>query len=125
MARQTTRAPAHDPRFAVPLRGQDVDGETRCVHWDDPVDVVALRFACCDTYYPCFACHEATADHDPIRWPRARFDDPAVLCGVCRETITAERYLAGEDTCPHCEAPFNPGCRDHRHLYFEEADGSA
>ncbi len=118
MPRQTTRS-GTDDRFPVPLRGVAVDSETRCAHWDSPVDVVALRFGCCETYYPCFECHAAVSDHDPVVWPRPRFDEPAVLCGVCRETLTAQAYLDSDDSCPHCGAEFNPGCRRHRHLYFE------
>ena len=117
--RRTSESPATDSRFPVPLRGREVDPETRCAHWDDDVDVVALRFGCCGVYYPCFECHEATADHEAEPWPADRFDEPAVLCGVCRGTIQAETYLAGGDTCPHCGAAFNPGCRKHRDLYFE------
>ncbi|GAB6879956.1 CHY zinc finger protein [Halorubrum gandharaense] len=117
--RRTTRAPALDDRFPVLLRGIAVDPETRCSHWDDPVDVVALRFGCCETFYPCDACHRESTDHPAEPWPRGRFDEPAVLCGVCRETLTAREYLDGDDACPHCGAPFNPGCRAHRDRYFE------
>jgi len=117
--RETTTAPDADPRFEVPLRGVAVDPETRCAHWDDPVDVVALRFGCCETYYPCDACHDAAADHEAVPWPRERFDEPAVLCGVCGTTLTATAYLDGDDACPACGAPFNPGCRAHRDRYFE------
>jgi uncharacterized CHY-type Zn-finger protein len=98
MPRQTTGS-GTDDRFAVPLRGVAVDSETRCEHWDSPVDVVALRFGCCETYYPCFECHAALSDHEADVWPRSRFDDPAVLCGVCRETLTARTYLEGGDNC--------------------------
>ncbi|RLM68820.1 hypothetical protein DVK07_09085 [Halorubrum sp. Atlit-26R] len=101
------------------MRGIDVDSETRCAHWDDPVDVVALRFGCCETYYPCDACHDAAADHEAVPWPRDRFDEPAVLCGACRTTLTARTYLDSDDTCPACGAAFNPGCRKHRDRYFE------
>lgn len=118
MGRQTTQD-GTDDRFQVPLRGVDVDAETRCAHWNDDVDVIALRFGCCETFYPCFECHEAVADHEPAVWPRSRFDEPAVLCGVCRETITAAAYLDSGDRCPHCGAQFNPGCREHRDRYFE------
>ncbi|MFC7072481.1 CHY zinc finger protein [Halovenus rubra] len=116
---QTTNAPATDERFDVSLRGVGVDTETRCDHWHNEVDVVALRFACCETYYPCFECHAETADHDPKQWPRNRFDEAAVLCGVCQTEITAEAYLDCDDTCPDCGVSFNPGCREHRNLYFE------
>ncbi len=118
-SRRTTTAPATDSRFGVPLRGVAVDADTRCRHWDEGVDVVALRFACCGAYYPCFECHAATTDHDAERWPRERFGDPAVLCGRCRTELTVEAYLDCADRCPSCDAAFNPGCRAHRHLYFE------
>jgi uncharacterized CHY-type Zn-finger protein len=122
--RRTTTAPATDDRFAVPLRGVAVDPETRCAHWDDPVDVVALRFGCCETYYPCDACHDAAADHEAVPWPRERFDEPAVLCGACGATLAAREYLDGDDACPACGAAFNPGCRKHRDRYFEGAGSS-
>ncbi|MFD1685441.1 CHY zinc finger protein [Halobellus litoreus] len=117
--RRTTHAPAVDDRFAVPLRGVAVDAETRCAHWDDDVDIVALRFGCCEKFSPCHACHVETADHDPEPWARERFDEPAVLCGVCGTTLSARTYLNGEDACPSCGAAFNPGCRRHRDRYFE------
>ena len=131
---RTVHAPATDSRFPVPLRGVAVGPETRCAHWNSERDVVALRFGCCGAFSPCHACHAATADHDPEPWPRARFDDPAVLCGVCGTTLSARTYLAGDsegrspsgsrakpddDPCPACGADFNPGCRRHRDRYFE------
>ncbi|QLH76696.1 hypothetical protein HZS55_04980 [Halosimplex rubrum] len=116
--RRTTRPPETDGRFSVPLRGVDVDPETRCVHYDDAVDVVALRFPCCDRYYPCFRCHDAVTDHDPERVPRAAFGEPGVLCGVCGTALSVREYLDCDDTCPECGASFNPGCRRHRDRYF-------
>jgi uncharacterized CHY-type Zn-finger protein len=116
---RTTVPPETDDRFAVPLRGVAVDAESRCRHWHDGHDVVALRFACCDTYYPCAACHAETTAHGTDRLSRDRFGEPAVLCGVCRATLSVETYLDAGDDCPVCGAPFNPGCRRHRHLYFE------
>ena len=118
--RHTSRVPALDERFPVPLRGIDVDAETRCAHWDSPVDVIAVRFGCCETYYPCVSCHDEATDHEAEPWPRARFDEPAVLCGVCRERLTAREYLASDDACPSCGAAFNPGCRAHHDVYFEQ-----
>jgi len=118
--RETTTEPGTDARFEVPLRGIDVDPETRCAHWDDSVDVVALRFGCCEAYYPCDACHDAAADHEAVPWLRDRFDEPAVLCGACQTTLTAREYLDdADDACPACGAEFNPGCRKHRDRYFE------
>ncbi|ELZ29589.1 zinc finger CHY domain protein [Halosimplex carlsbadense 2-9-1] len=116
--RRTTRPPETDERFSVPLRGVDVDAETRCGHYDDPVDVVAIRFPCCGSYYPCFRCHDALTDHGAERIPREAFDDPAVFCGACGATLSVREYLTCDDACPACDAAFNPGCRRHREQYF-------
>jgi len=116
--RRTTNAPATDDRFSVPLRGRRVDSETRCVHYDGPQDVIAIRFACCDVYYPCFKCHRETVAHEPTRQPRERQHEPAVLCGVCRNTMTAATYLQANHACPHCGTAFNPGCAAHHDRYF-------
>ena len=117
--RRTTRALDVDVRFAVPLRGVGVDGQTRCVHYDGVRDVIALRAGCCDTYHPCHRCHDETEDHPARVWPRSRFDEPAVLCGVCQTTMTVLAYLASGHACPACGAAFNPGCAAHYDLYFE------
>ncbi|MEL6616036.1 MAG: CHY zinc finger protein [Bacteroidota bacterium] len=116
---RTTRAPEADPRFGVPLRGIEVDAESRCEHWHGPTDVVAMRCACCEVYYPCAECHEAATGRPFVPWPLARADEPAVLCGVCCTSMTPEAHLGSGDACPACGAAFNPGCHRHRHLYFE------
>jgi uncharacterized CHY-type Zn-finger protein len=105
------------------LRGRPVDAQSRCVHWSGPTDVVAFRFACCDGWWPCHACHEASAGHPAKPWPRSRFAEPSVLCGACQSPLTVPQYLAGGDACLLCGAPFNPRCRPHHPLYFEAASG--
>jgi uncharacterized CHY-type Zn-finger protein len=99
--------------------GVDVDSETRCAHWHSPIDIIGLKFACCETYYPCYECHAAVANHPPQRWPKARFNEPAVLCGACKSELTVVEYLNSSYKCPRCKANFNPGCGLHAHLYFE------
>jgi uncharacterized CHY-type Zn-finger protein len=118
-ARRTTHPPETDERFRVPLHGVAVDPATRCDHYDDAVDVVAIRFACCDSYYPCFRCHDTLTAHDAERVPRRAFDDPGVLCGVCGTALSVRAYLDCDDACPVCGAAFNPGCRRHRDRYFD------
>ena len=98
--------------------GVDVDAETRCGHYHSDQDVIALRFACCETYYPCFRCHESCTDHDAERWPPDRFDEPAVLCGVCGTELGVQEYLDCDHRCPDCGAAFNSGCRRHADRYF-------
>ena len=109
---------ANDDRFDVPLRGVGVDSETRCVHYHTTRDVVAIRFPCCETFVPCFECHEACCEHEAERWPPERFSERAVLCGVCRTKLSIETYLESEHRCPDCKARFNPGCANHRERYF-------
>ncbi|SDJ62369.1 CHY zinc finger protein [Natronorubrum texcoconense] len=105
------------------VHGVDVDSETRCSHYHTDRDVVAFRFDCCEEYYPCYRCHEETADHEAVPWPRERFDERSVLCGVCETELTVPEYLGADHHCPSCDAPFNPGCRAHADRYFE-TDGS-
>lgn len=108
------------------VRGVEVGPETRCAHYDTERDVVALRFACCEAFYPCFRCHEAVADHPAERLP-VESSEFAVLCGVCGTEFTPEEFVTdgrngGADPdheCPDCGAAFNPGCADHYDRYFE------
>ena len=103
----------------VRVRGVGVGAETRCAHYDGERDVIAIRFACCGTYFPCYRCHAAAADHDSKVRPRSSFDDPGVLCGVCGAELSVSEYLNAADACPRCGAAFNPGCAAHYDRYFE------
>lgn len=117
--RRTTHPPATDPRFEVPLCGMGVDAETRCAHYATDRDVIAIRFPCCDVFYPCHTCHDAVADHPAQQWDaQADLDERTVLCGVCRTVLTWRQYLNAEHACPDCGADFNPGCTTHLHLYI-------
>lgn len=100
------------------VRGAVVDDQTRCVHYRTELDVVALRFGCCGEFWPCHLCHHEAAGHPAQPWPRSRFNEPCVLCGVCKEEMTVGEYQA-VTRCPHCDAEFNPSCAAHAHLYFE------
>jgi uncharacterized CHY-type Zn-finger protein len=101
----------------TPVFGLPVDHETRCTHWHEATDVVAIRFRCCGRFHPCSDCHEAVAGHRVEVWPVEQRHERALLCGVCGTTLRIDEYLAVE-ACPGCGAGFNPGCRLHRHLYF-------
>lgn len=100
-----------------PVYGIDVDDQTRCAHYHQPFDVIAIKHYCCNAYYPCHACHAALADHSVQVWPVDRFEELAVLCGVCGLELSVANYLA-TDSCPSCHADFNPGCKLHPELYF-------
>lgn len=98
--------------------GPVVDDETRCVHYRTPLDVIAIKFACCHEFFPCHLCHAETADHDAVQWPVDERAEQAVLCGVCGHLLTIASYL-NADACPACAAGFNPGCKPHAALYFQ------
>ncbi|WP_128477342.1 CHY zinc finger protein [Halorussus pelagicus] len=101
-----------------PVLGVEVGPETRCAHYDTDRDVVALRFACCEAYFPCFRCHDAETDHETERLS-VESELSAVLCGVCGAELTPREFVDGEHRCPDCGTAFNPGCADHYERYFE------
>ena len=103
------------------VHGVDLDPQTRCAHWRSPLDIIAIRMRCCGAWYACKDCHDALAGHPAEVWPRAEFGRPAVLCGACGTQLTVRQYLACDNRCPACAAPFNPGCRLHYRFYFEDA----
>jgi uncharacterized CHY-type Zn-finger protein len=94
-----------------------VDAQTRCIHYRTSLDIIAIRFVCCGEFYPCHLCHAETADHPAEQWPADSRDERAVLCGNCAHVLTIAEYLSVA-SCPSCDAPFNPGCKLHSHLYF-------
>lgn len=97
--------------------GKTVDDHTRCVHYGTELDIIAIRFACCDRYYPCHLCHAECADHPARQWPREQWNRPAILCGMCWTELRIDAYQA-TDACPECSAPFNPRCAAHSAHYF-------
>ena len=101
------------------VRGIEVDGQTRCAHYNSQVDIVAIKMRCCGIFYACKECHEALAGHQIRVWPRREWNQGAVLCGSCGTELRIEQYLEGGNACPVCRAGFNPGCRRHHHFYFE------
>lgn len=104
------------------VRGINLDEETRCDHYRTFLDVIAIRMKCCGVFYACKDCHQALADHPLAVWPKAEWNQKAVLCGTCGYEMSVEEYLASGYGCPGCSAAFNPGCRKHAHFYFESVD---
>ena len=100
------------------VNGVALDPQTRCAHYHSPLDIIAIKMACCETYYACKDCHEELADHRLQVWPVKEWDTPAILCGACREELTIGQYLQSGSSCPNCSADFNPGCEKHHHFYF-------
>jgi uncharacterized CHY-type Zn-finger protein len=106
--------------MSIYVKGKPIDSETRCVHYRSPLDIIAIKFKCCNEYYPCFECHEETAEHVAMRWPKAEWDAKAILCGHCKSELSIHEYLNSQNRCPVCKSNFNPGCEKHYHLYFED-----
>ena len=52
----------------ITIKGKLVDDQTRCVHYQSELDIIAIKFKCCDTYYPCYSCHQEDADHLAQIW---------------------------------------------------------
>ena len=103
----------------IVCHGTQVNARTQCVHYHSKRDIIAIKFRCCDTFYACIYCHHETAGHAPSVWLRTEFNAKAVLCGNCRTTLTIAEYLDCNNTCPYCQAAFNPGCANHYQFYFE------
>ena len=99
--------------------GKSVDEFTRCIHYYSDKDIIAIKFKCCDQYYPCFLCHQETADHEPLVWSKSEYHMKAILCGQCKHELTINEYLKAGNQCLKCSALFNPNCSLHYHLYFE------
>ena len=51
--------------------GGGLDPQTRCVHYNTQLDVIAIAMKCCGTYYACKDYHNALAGHALQTWPRA------------------------------------------------------
>lgn len=102
------------------IKGLDLDAQTRCRHWHSGLDIIAIKFACCNEFYACFDCHEALAGHPPLKWSKDVFkNEKAIYCGACHTLLTIDQYLNAGSNCPNCAASFNPRCSLHWHLYFD------
>ena len=100
--------------------GSLLDEQTRCSHYNGPLDIIAIKFKCCDKWYPCHECHSEAAGHEAKIWPLDEMKERAVLCGSCGYQLLIDEYFTCENSCPNCGAGFNPGCSKHYHLYFEQ-----
>lgn len=101
------------------VKGKGIDNQTRCSHYHTSLDIIAIKFKCCETYYACYSCHQEDADHPAIVWPLDERDTKAILCGVCGHEQTIAEYMASNNTCPFCQSSFNPNCKKHYGLYFK------
>lgn len=105
--------------FSGQVYGNLVDEETRCLHYHNSRDIIALKCYQCRHYYPCYHCHDQCEGHDYKAYP-SKFPDFVVLCGKCRWQMTIDEYRLSAYYCPNCQAAFNPGCKDHETIYFKD-----
>ncbi len=99
--------------------GVGLNKYTGCIHHHSTVDIVAIKFRCCNLYYACYLCHQAISQHVSEKWQRKDFKCASILCGRCGWELTIEEYMDCESCCTQCGALFNRGCQNHWHLYFE------
>lgn len=99
----------------IQVLGKIIDQQTRCIHYHSELDIVAIKFACCQQFYGCYFCHKETTNHQAKVW---QADELAILCGNCRQLIGISSYLKNS-FCGNCQAKFNPNCKYHYHLYFD------
>lgn len=101
------------------VKGQLVDDQTRCIHWHSALDIIAIKFKCCNTYYACYECHREIADHQSEVWAKNEWQERAIMCGICKTELSIHEYFRSGNICPHCQGSFNPNCSKHYNLYFE------
>jgi uncharacterized CHY-type Zn-finger protein len=101
------------------VAGVNVDEETRCAHYHEERDIIAIKFKCCGKWFSCHECHAELAGHAAEIWSKEEFDALAILCGGCGHRLTVREYLDCDSVCPHCRRQFNPGCARHYQFYFE------
>jgi len=84
----------------IPVRGVEIDSRTGCFHYRSAIDIVAIKFKCCQTYYSCFYCHQEETSHRAQTWSRSEFEEKAILCGACGTELTICQYLECQTICP-------------------------
>ncbi|MGP4060712.1 CHY zinc finger protein [Halobacillus sp. H74] len=99
------------------VKGTAVDPQTRCAHYNTEVDIIAIKFHCCQEYYACYYCHQDHADHPPTKWPQEKWNQQGILCGNCQHELTIQEYMEVRG-CPKCHHTFNERCSLHHPLYF-------
>ncbi len=92
---------------------------SRCSHYNSELDIVAIKFKCCNQYFGCIHCHNENVDHKTEQWKINEQDEKAILCGNCKTEMSINTYLNCNNKCPNCKSNFNPKCCNHYHFYFE------
>jgi uncharacterized CHY-type Zn-finger protein len=106
-----------------PMRGRIVDDQGRCIHAEGKNDIVCFRFPDENwEFWACKECHDFEVGEPKRLWNRDETKELAVQCGICRSILGIQFYIerqhAGEHSCPHCKAPWNPDYADGRDIVF-------
>jgi uncharacterized CHY-type Zn-finger protein len=101
------------------IYGLEVNKRTGCLHYPSDLDIIAIRFKCCELYYSCYLCHLAIADHCIRQWQYEDMHQKAILCGCCGYEMTIAQYFSSANKCLNCQSQFNPGCKSHWSIYFD------
>ena len=88
------------PLLRPEFRGINLDAQTRCAHYSNVFDVIAIKMKCCGVYYACKECHEVLSDHLIEVWPQEEWSRPAVLCSACGYELSIAQYIASGYKCP-------------------------
>lgn len=109
-----------NPKLTAPtVHGLSVSPLTQCTHYSSPLDIIAIKHACCNKFYACISCHNALESHKPDVWPRNKREEKTVLCGACKHALSVMEYLESGSQCSKCGSGFNPRCKRHWGMYFE------
>lgn len=100
------------------IHGHIIDDQTRCKHYSSEKDIIAIKFKCCNKYYPCYKCHNDLEDHPISVWKKTEFDELAIVCGICKTEQSINHYVK-TGKCSSCKSEFNDGCKSHHQIYFE------
>jgi uncharacterized CHY-type Zn-finger protein len=103
----------------IKINGTLVDNQTRCMHYNSALDIIAIKHACCKKYYACIQCHNESEAHEADIWKLKEQHTKAIFCGACKTEMSIENYLNCNNECPYCKSLFNPKCSNHYPLYFE------
>jgi uncharacterized CHY-type Zn-finger protein len=122
-ASNSKSASTEEQDHRIKVHGLSLTPLTQCKHWNSPLDIIAIRHACCGRFYACISCHDALENHKSSIWPLSQRDERAVLCGKCKHVLRIDEYLSCGSVCTRCGAGFNPGCKGHWGMYFEMEEG--
>ena len=61
------------------VKGKPIDDQTRCAHYHSSLDVIAVKFKCCNEYYPCYYCHKESSDHPADTWKKNEQNNKSIM----------------------------------------------